>query len=194
MKKKIIVIGSGGHAKSCIDIIEQQKNFEIFALVDIKKNLGKKVCGYKIKYEDDDLKYLRKKCNYAAIVIGQIRDINPRFKLFSKLKKLKFRLPVFKSKNSYISNRAKIGEGTFVLNGVVINSEAVIGKNCIINSRSLVEHDTNIGDNCHISTGVILNGSVRVGKNTFIGSGSIIKNNIQIKKDSFIPMGSKIIK
>ena len=37
MKKKIIVIGSGGHAKSCMNIIEQQKNFEIFALVDIKK-------------------------------------------------------------------------------------------------------------------------------------------------------------
>ena len=139
MKKKLIVIGSGGHAKSCIDIIEQQNNFKIFAVVDVKKNLGRKVCGYKVKYKDSDLINLRKTCSQAAVVVGQIHDANLRFKLYLKLKKLKFKLPVFISKNSYISKRTKIGEGTFIFNGVVINSDSVIGKNCIINSKSLIE-------------------------------------------------------
>tara|TARA_Y100000590_G_scaffold442193_2_gene569977 strand:+ start:195 stop:779 length:585 start_codon:yes stop_codon:yes gene_type:complete len=194
MKKKLIIIGSGGHAKSCIDIIEQQNNFKIFALVDVEKNLGRKICGYKVKYKDSDLINLRKKCSYAAVAIGQIHDVNPRLKSYLKLKKLRFKLPVFISKNSYISKRTKIGEGTFIFNGVVINPDAVIGKNCIINSKSLIEHDTTVGDNCHISTGAKLNGCVNVGNNSFIGSGSVIKNNIHIKKNSFIPMGSIIIK
>ena len=35
MKKiKIAIIGSGGHAKSCIQVIERLKNIEIIGLVD----------------------------------------------------------------------------------------------------------------------------------------------------------------
>ena len=36
-KKKIILVGSGGHAEACIDVIESEKKFKILGLVDIKK-------------------------------------------------------------------------------------------------------------------------------------------------------------
>jgi len=40
MKKKIILIGAGGHSTSCIDVIEKTKKFIIVGLVDKKiKNL-----------------------------------------------------------------------------------------------------------------------------------------------------------
>ena len=34
MKKKIIIIGGGGHAHSCIDTIEQSNKFKIIGIVD----------------------------------------------------------------------------------------------------------------------------------------------------------------
>ena len=37
--KKIILIGAGGHCKSCIDVIEIQKKFKILGLVDNKKKI-----------------------------------------------------------------------------------------------------------------------------------------------------------
>ena len=42
MKKKIILIGAGGHAKSCIDIINAEGKYEIIGLVDNKKKKGSK--------------------------------------------------------------------------------------------------------------------------------------------------------
>ena len=33
-KKKIILVGSGGHAEACIDVIESEKKFKILGLVD----------------------------------------------------------------------------------------------------------------------------------------------------------------
>ena len=42
MKKKIILIGAGGHAESCIDVIESTNKYEIIGLV-AKSELGKKV-------------------------------------------------------------------------------------------------------------------------------------------------------
>ena len=35
--KKIILIGAGGHAKSCIDVIELQNKYKIIGLIDNKK-------------------------------------------------------------------------------------------------------------------------------------------------------------
>ena len=43
--KKIVLFGAGGHAKSCIDVIEQEKKFKIIYLVD---NLKKKINNYNI--------------------------------------------------------------------------------------------------------------------------------------------------
>ena len=38
MSEKIVLVGTGGHAKSLIDVIELENKFEIFGLVDNAKN------------------------------------------------------------------------------------------------------------------------------------------------------------
>ena len=39
MKKKIILIGAGGHCNSCIDVIESENKFKIAGLIDNKKKV-----------------------------------------------------------------------------------------------------------------------------------------------------------
>ena len=40
--KKIILIGNGGHCKSCIDVIESTKKFKIMGMIDNNDlNIGK---------------------------------------------------------------------------------------------------------------------------------------------------------
>ena len=194
MKKKILVIGAGGHANSVIDILQQSKLYFIYKIVGTKKNLGKKIGKHIIQNTDKDLSKLRKKCSQAVIAIGQIKNYKTRKKIYDKLIKLKFKIPKIFSKNSYISKNSQIGIGTIIFNNVIINSKVKIGNNCIINNGALIEHNVNIGNNCHVSTGVILNGNVKVEDNCFIGSGSIIRENIKIKKNKVIPLGSKIFK
>ena len=95
---------------------------------------------------------------------------------------------------SSVSNESKIGKGTIVMHGSIINPKSKIGKNCIINTGCIIEHEVVIEDHCHISTGAILNGGVLVKAGSFIGSGSIIIQNKTIGKNSIIPMGSIIKK
>ena len=35
--QKLILVGAGGHCKSCIDVIESQKKYKIIGLIDNKK-------------------------------------------------------------------------------------------------------------------------------------------------------------
>lgn len=189
---ELIIIGSGGHALSCIDVIERENKYKIAGIVDKKKNSND--IGIPIIGDDDNLEQLRKKYKYAFIGVGFIKDVSPRTRLEKLLKNLDYTLPSIISPFSYFSKNSTIDQGSIVMHGSIINSRVKIGKNCIINSKSLIEHGSNIGDNTHISTGVIINGDVKVGNKTFIGSGSIIKQGISISSKKKIKFGSVVSK
>ena len=195
--KKICIIGSDGHATSCVDLIESTKKFEIVGIISKKKdkkNVNKFLNKYQIIDNNNDYKKIFKVCKNIVIGISFYKDLSLRNKMFEDLKKIGFNLPVICSPKSYISLGAKIHEGTQIFHGVTINKNVNIGKNCIINSHALIEHDVLINQNSQISTGAIINGGCIIKENSFIGSGSIIRENIIIKKKSFIKMGTIIKK
>lgn len=190
--QKIILIGAGGHAVSCLDVILSSNKFKIKGYVS--KNENYSLTKKKIKWLGND-KYLKKinKNENVFIAFANIgkKNLKNRIKIFNKLKKLGCKFPIIKSSRSYISKDSNIGEGSIIMHDVVINANVRIGRNCIINTKSLVEHDTIIGDHVHISTGVIINGSCKIMSESFLGTGSIVLNNVNLKK-KIIPAGEKI--
>ena len=186
---KILLIGAGGHARSCIDVIETVDQFEIVGLIEKDEEINGDNLGYPVIGTDNDLQDLRQQYKNTLITVGQIKAPTIRIKLYQLLKKLGFTLPVVISSNAYVSKHAQIGEGTIIMHGVIVNANAKIGKNCIINNRALIEHDAIIGNNCHITTGAIINGEVNVGDETFIGSGVITKQCISIGNSCIIGAG-----
>lgn len=190
MKQPIILIGGGGHCKSCIDVIEQERRFAIIGIVDLPEKKGNKILNYEIFANDDDIPTLAKTYDNFFITMGHLDFPQRRIELFTLLKKLNKTLPVIVSPNAYISKHTKIEEGTIIMHHTVINAGSKIGENCIINNKALIEHDATIGNNCHISTGAIINGGVRVGNNTFYGSGAVSKQYLEIPENSFIKANS----
>jgi len=190
MKQPIILIGGGGHCKSCIDVIEQEGRFDVKGIVDLPEKKGEKILGNEIFANDDDIPELAKTYDHFFITMGHLGSPQRRIELFTLLKKLDKTLPVIVSPNAYISKHAKIDEGTIIMHHTVINAGSKIGKNCIINNKALIEHDATIGNNCHISTGAIINGGVQVGNNTFYGSGAVSKQYIIIPENSFVKANS----
>ena len=65
--KKIILIGGGGHCKSVIDVIEEEKQFEIHGIVDKPENIGSYVLGYEVIAADDNLQKLANRFKYALV-------------------------------------------------------------------------------------------------------------------------------
>lgn len=185
----LILIGAGGHAHSCIDVIEQQGRFQIAGLVGLSEEINNRLMKYSVVGKNDDLsKYVNIYKN-ALITVGQIKNAEQRAILYELALKTGFIMPVIVSPFAYISSYANIGNGSIAMHGSVVNADVNIGNNCIINTRALIEHNSSIGDHCHISTGAIVNGNVNVGSRTFIGSGSIVKEGISIGKNCVIGMG-----
>jgi len=189
MKPKLILIGGGGHCKSCIDVIEQENKFLIAGIVDTNRSICD-LLGYPWLGHDDDLTNLKASYDYALITIGQIKSPAIRFRLFDYAKSLGFKLPVIISPRAYVSKHAKIAQGTIIMHDALINSGAKVGDNCIINTKSLIEHDAVIENNCHISTGAIINGGVIVKQGSFVGSNAVTKESVDTKENDFIKAGS----
>jgi len=189
MKPKLILIGAGGHCKSCIDVIEQENKFIIAGIVDINTSISD-FLEYPLLGHDDDLAKLKLNYNYALIAIGQIKTPAIRIRLFDYAKSLGFKLPAIISPRAYVSKHAKIGNGTIVMHDALINAGAIVGDNCIINTKSLIEHDAVIENNCHISTGAIINGGAIIKQGSFVGSNAATKELVKTNEKDFINAGS----
>ena len=188
-KHSLILVGAGGHARSCIDVIETQGQYQIAGLIGIPDEVQTQPLGYDLIGTDSDLPELAKTYQYALITIGQIQTAEHRIHLYQHAIQLGFKLPIIIAHTAHVSRQATLGEGSIVMHGAIVNTGARVGKNCIINTSALIEHDGTVEDHCHISTGALLNGDVTVGAGSFIGSGSIIKEGVAIGKGCLVGMG-----
>jgi sugar O-acyltransferase (sialic acid O-acetyltransferase NeuD family) len=192
-KVPILLVGAGGHARACIDVIESEGRFSISGLVDIRDNVGARVFDYPVLGSDEDLPSLLAGHAHVLVAVGQIKSPEPRIRLFNLLAHHKCEFPTIVSPRAYVSRHARVAVGTIVMHGAVVNAGATVGRNCILNSQCLVEHDAVIGDHCHISTAAAVNSGVSVGSCTFIGSNTCVRQGITIGERCVIGMGQRIL-
>ena len=188
-KPGVILIGAGGHAHACIDVIEQHGQYQIAGLVGTQGEMHTQHLGYAVIATDAELPQLAKDYQHAVITVGQVHSPDTRIRLYQLAIQLGFSLPEIIAPCAHVSCHATIGAGTIVMHGAIVNAGARVGKNCIINTRALVEHDAVVEDHCHISTGAILNGSVYIGTGSFVGSGCVIKDGITLGKSCLVGIG-----
>lgn len=188
-KPNIILIGAGGHARACIDVVEEQGDFQIAGLVGLPEECNLKLMGYRVIGEDSDLPELAKIYQYALVTAGQILTADNRTRLFQLATNAGFKLPSIIAPTAHVSRHAQLGMGSIVMHGSVVNAGATVGTNCIVNTHSLLEHDVIVGDHCHISTGAIVNGNAVINSGTFIGSASVVKEGIEIGIGCLVGMG-----
>ena len=194
MKEKIIVVGTGGHAKVVIDIIESSSNFEIIG-VTTKDGDKKEFLGYSVLGNDEVLFDFKKKgVNNIAMGIGGYRNNTLRSNLFTNLKAKGFNLPKILHKSAVISNGVSIGEGSVIFPGVVINKDAQIGNNVIIATSASIDHETIIEDDVLISAGVTIGAYSKIKSGALIALGAKIVSGITIGNNVLVGAGAVVVK
>ena len=188
--KNIAIIGCGGHSKVIIDIINEINNINVntYKIIGIFDD-------YKIGYLYDipilDKIYNIKNYNIESFIIS-IGNDKIREKIFNDFSFLKWETIIHPLTN--ISKNVKIGEGTVICTGCLIQTEVKIGKHCIINTGSSIDHESVIGDFSSICPKATICGNVLIGSCTLIGANSTIIQNISIGDNCIIGAGSVIIK
>ncbi len=182
--KQLLIIGASGHGKVVADISELN-GYDSILFFDDNDSLKK--CGkYPVVGKSLDIS------RYDGDVIVAIGNAKIRERLLKKISDRN--IPILIHPKATIASTVKIGMGTVVMAGAVINADAVIGKGVIINTCSSVDHDCIIDNYSHISVGAHVAGTVHVGNRTWIGAGATISNNINICSDCIIGAGAVVIR
>ena len=187
---KLILIGGGGHCRSCIDVVESGMKYKILGILDLPHLKGATILGYPVIGTDELIPELVAQGYKFLITIGQLKNNTARKSVFQKLESDLSKLVTVISQSAVVSKHSLINPGSIVMHNAVVNAGATIGYNCIINTGSLIEHDSKIGDHSHIATHAVLNGDCVVGNDVFVGSGAIVINGIRICDESIIAAGT----
>lgn len=185
----IILVGYGGHAKSVADCIERAKKYHIVGYTDLMPH------GSRHTYLGTDdmlMEYWGQGIKNAAIGVGYMGKGNLRERLYAKLKRIGYSLPVISDTSAIICGTVQIAEGAFVGKGAVINAEAKIGKMAIVNTMALVEHECAIGDFTHVAVSAVLCGQVEVGRAAFIGANATVTQCLHIPSNTVVPAGETL--
>ncbi len=195
MKKDLIfIIGSSGHAKVIIDIVEKEGKYEIAGLIDSYKNKGEETLGYKIIGTEKDLPQLLASFPGASIIIAigdnWIRHL-VKEKITAIAPELKFASTIHPS--AQIAKNVKIGKGVVIMAGAIVNSESTIGDFTIINTKAAIDHDGTMMRFSSLAPGVTAGGNVTIGEFSAISIGASIKHNISIGNHAVIGAGSIVL-
>lgn len=189
----ILLVGAGGHARACIDVIEQEGRFSVAGLTGLEQEVGGKILGYPVLATDKDLPALFREYKQALVTVGQIKSPALRMRLFESLVQNGYTLPTIVSPRAHVSRHASVGSGSIVMHGAIVNAGATVGHNCVINSLALIEHDSTISDHCFIATTAAINSGVSVGIGTFVGSNASVRQGTRIGENCVIGMGQIVV-
>jgi sugar O-acyltransferase (sialic acid O-acetyltransferase NeuD family) len=191
MPEKVVVFGSGGHAKVVIDAIEREGLYQVAFLADVDlTRCGNQVLGYPIRSEAEGLGASAEGVAKAIVAIGDnvVRRRIAEAVLHSGLTLVNAIHP-----EAVVARSAKLGVGTLVMPGSIINADARIGDNVIINSGAIVEHDCDVDDGAHVAPSATLCGGARVGAGTLIGAGATVLPGVCVGAGAQIGAGATVL-
>ncbi len=190
----VLIVGSSGHARVIVDIIERTGAHSILGFLDDTKESEMIEIGYPILGSLDDLPEIVRKHNPQGFFIA-IRDNWNRGIIAEKIKELTPALPAITAVHPgvQVARSACLGPGTAVMAGAVVASNASVGSFCIVNTRASVDHDSHLDDFASIGPGATLAGNVRVGAYTAICLQACVAEKVCIGCHTVVGAGSVVL-
>lgn len=177
---KVYLYGASGHAKVVLDIVKLAY-YDVPCMIDDDLQVNE-LAGLTVVHSAEGL----------SPIIVTIGDCKIRRKIVERLGEQEY-LTVVHPK-AILADCVKLGLGTVVMAGVILNPYASVGNHCIINTGASLDHDVKIGDFVHIAPHCTICGEVEVGEGTWVGAGTTIIQGIRIGKNCFIGAGSVVVK
>lgn len=182
----VAVLGAGGHAKVVIATLRSAGVPVAMVLDDEPATWGGSVMGVPVRGAMIEAATLARR---AVIAVGSNAA---RARIAAALPAVEWATAVHPS--AVIAEGVRLGPGTVVFAGTVIQPDAVLGVHVIVNTGASIDHDCVIGDCVHLAPGVRLAGDVTVERGAFLGIGSVVIPGRRIGADAVVGAGAVVVR
>jgi len=189
----IVLIGSGGICRACIDVLQLTGVYKIAGIVDPTATMGEEVLGVPVIGRDEDLaRFSKLGLRNVINTVGLMYNHETRTEIFHGIRKLGFNTPNIVHPSAVVEKSSTMGVGNIIFANATVGSAVRIKDNCLINSGAIVSHDCILGDNVHVTPGAMIAGYVSIGNDTLIGMGCTIYYRLNIGNGVTIYNGVRV--
>lgn len=184
--EKVLVIGGGGHAKVVVATLAAA-GYQVAAVLDDNPaTWGSTVLGVPVLGGVSELKTAS---GLAVLAIGSNEARRRIAKAYPEVRWLSVVHP-----QAHVHESVRLGKGTVVFAGAVIQPDAVVGEHVIVNTGATIDHDCLVEDFVHLAPGVHLAGGVALGEGAFMGIGSVAIPRTRVGSWSTVGAGGVVIR
>jgi sugar O-acyltransferase (sialic acid O-acetyltransferase NeuD family) len=187
----VAVLGAGGHAKVVIATLRAAGFTVAAAFDDDEAKQGSALLGVGVRGKLAE--FAGSGCRRAVIAIG---DNAARIRVAEGLQ---IQLPDVEwvtavHPHACVHQSVRLGAGTCVFAGAVIQPDAVVGAHAIINTGATVDHDCLVGDFVHIAPGAHLAGDVRIDRGALVGIGAAVVPGRRVGEWATVGAGATVVR
>ncbi len=95
--------------------------------------------------------------------------------------------------SAYVDPSCKLGEGIFLLPGVIIDAGCIIEDNVLVNTGGIIAHDSKVEAHSFLGPAVHIAGLTTIGKCSFLGTGTTVIDCLRIGEHAVVGAGSVVI-
>jgi len=197
-KRRVVILGSGGHAIVVWDLVRQNPALEMLGFADPNYPPGGfvKTAAFELPVigGDEEAIALARREKDVGLVLG-IGPGRGRSGLVRRLSELEAdRFVTLVHPRAIVAPSCALGCGTAVMAGAVLNPLAQVGRHSVVNTGATVDHECCIGDNVFIQPGAHLAGRVTVLDGAVVGMGANVFENCKIGQDARVGGGALVRK
>lgn len=191
---KIIVVGAGSQGATVADILQRARDAGAAAVPagfvdDTPELIGTMVLGLPVVGAVSSLATIQHDAIVIAIGDNRLRRIVTE-RLVAGGERLATAIHPFTS----IAPTARIGEGSMISAGVMVQPQATIGRGVMLSTKSSVDHDSVLGDFVHLSAGATVGGKVRIGEETLIALGASVTSGMRVGARTIVGAASVVVR
>lgn len=194
MKIRVVVLGSGGHARVVLSILKADPRIIVAGVVTADPEI-EQFDGVAVLGGDECLPLLvGKGVTGFAVGVGSVGDSELRRRLYDDCLAAGLAPVNAIHQLADVDETVRMGHGTVVMSRAVIQVGGEIGNNVIINTSAVIGHDCVVRDHAHVSLGANLGGGVHVGEGAHIGMGASVRNGIIVGDNAVVGVGAAVVK
>ncbi len=191
----VVVVGGSGHGKVVIDILEQTGKFQVLGILDAKIKSGQQVLGYPVIENECELVAMIRTQQVEGLLVA-VGDNWSRSKISNSLKTLSsaIKFPSAVHPSAQLARNVRLGPGTVVMAGCIVNSDTSIGDFCILNTHCSVDHGCKLGNYVSFAPHSCAGGNVEVDDYTAVCLGANIIHGVKIGAHTVVGAGATVLK
>jgi UDP-perosamine 4-acetyltransferase len=184
---EVVIFGAGGHAKV---VIETCIGTGLRPVVCLGESRWSDLVGVRVEPESRAADWIAKGVRKAFIAIG---SNSIRERVAAKAREIGFELATIVSPHSCVSPTARLGAGSVVMAGAIVQVEATIGELGIVNTGASIDHECVLGRAVHVAPHATLCGNVVTGDRVWVGAGSTVIEGTRLADDVYVAAGAAVV-